>query len=149
MCEESHGWVAYREGRIREAVELLERAVEHSGGHAREGAHLACALEARSRHFWRRRNDIDRARDVWQQVLDRFPRSPAAAQARHHMDLLPKHPHPPGPLACHGLSRRRRYTLIARPLDQWLPAGAPRGVTQGGPWARDNNADLTCQEGWS
>lgn len=104
ICEDARGWVAYREGRLREAVGLLQKAVEHSGGDPQEWAHLAYALEARSRrHFWHRRRDVDTARDIWQQVLDHFPGSPAAEQARHHLDLLPEHLHPPRPLASRGL----------------------------------------------
>ncbi|MEU6669240.1 hypothetical protein [Streptomyces sp. NPDC046727] len=101
-CEDARGWVAYREGRAREAVRFLESAVEHSGGDAQEWAHLASALEARSLSR-RGHQDIDRARDIWQQILERFPHSPAAEQARHHLDLLPERLHPPRPLASHGL----------------------------------------------
>ncbi len=100
-CEDARGWVAYREGRPREAVRFLESAVEHSGGNAQEWAHLASALEARSMSR-RGHQDLDRARDVWQQILERFPHSPAAEQARHHLDLLPERLHPPRPLASHG-----------------------------------------------
>ncbi|MFB7225942.1 hypothetical protein [Streptomyces sp. NPDC056227] len=102
ICEDARGWVAYREGQLGEAIGLLERAVEHSAGDAQERAHLACALEARSRRLWHRRRDVDRARDHWQQVLDHFPHSPAAEQARHHLDLLPERLHPPRPLASRG-----------------------------------------------
>ncbi|MFD5122701.1 tetratricopeptide repeat protein [Streptomyces sp. NPDC058385] len=104
VCEGASGWVAYREGRVREAVPLLEKAVEHSVGDAQEWAHLALALEARSvSRRGHKYKDLDRARDIWQQILEHCPRSPAAEQARHHLDLLPQHLHPPRPLASRGL----------------------------------------------
>ncbi|MET7298542.1 hypothetical protein [Embleya sp. NPDC005575] len=102
VCEDAGGWVAYREGRIGEAVDLLEKAVKDSGGDAQEWAHLACALEARSLRLRHRRRDTDHARDIWQHIVEHFPRSPVAEQARQHLDLLPEHLHPPKPLLSRG-----------------------------------------------
>ncbi|MFG3206697.1 hypothetical protein [Streptomyces sp. NPDC048192] len=104
LCEEARGWVAYREGHVHKAVRRLKNAVEHSAGDAQEWAHLALALEARSTsRLGRRKKDLDQARDVWQQVIDQCPEGPAAEQARHHLALLPEHPHRPRPLASRGL----------------------------------------------
>ena len=104
VCEDARGWVAYREGRVRQAVRLLEDAVEHSAGDAQEWAHLALALEARSTSLLGHgEKHLDRARDIWQQILEQCPRSPAAEQARHHLNLLPDHLHRPRPLASRGL----------------------------------------------
>ncbi|MEW2256900.1 hypothetical protein [Streptomyces sp. NPDC047869] len=104
LCEDARGWVAYREGRVRKAVRSLEDAVEHSAGDAREWAHLALALEARSTSLLgHKEKHLDRARDIWQQILEQCPRSPAAEQARQHLNLLPDHLHRPRPLASRGL----------------------------------------------
>ncbi|MFF0777673.1 hypothetical protein [Streptomyces sp. NPDC003720] len=104
VCEDARGWVAYREGRVRQAVRLLRVAVEHSAGDAQEWAHLALALEARSTSpLGHGKKHLDRARDIWQQILEQCPQSPAAEQARHHLDLLPDHLHRPRPLTSRGL----------------------------------------------
>ncbi|MDX3523232.1 tetratricopeptide repeat protein [Streptomyces scabiei] len=83
VCEDACGWVAFRQGRLDEAVDLLEDAVEHSGGHARQWAHLAQALEARDDP-----EGTDHARDIWQQIAEQFPHSKTAEQAHRHLDLL-------------------------------------------------------------
>ena len=83
VCEDACGWVAFRQGRLDEAVDLLQDAVEHSGGHAQQWAHLARALEARDDP-----EGIERARDIWQQIAEQFPHSGTAEQARRHLDLL-------------------------------------------------------------
>ncbi|MEH0432687.1 tetratricopeptide repeat protein [Streptomyces stelliscabiei] len=83
VCEDACGWVAFRQGRLDEAVDLLEDAVEHSGGHAQQWAHLAQALEARDDP-----EGTDHARDIWQQIAEQFPHSETAEQAHRHLDLL-------------------------------------------------------------
>jgi tetratricopeptide (TPR) repeat protein len=83
VCEDACGWVAFRQGRLDEAVDLLEDAVEHSGGHARQWAHLAQALEARDDP-----EGTEHARDIWQQIAEQFPHSKTAEQAHRHLDLL-------------------------------------------------------------
>ncbi|MDX3614343.1 tetratricopeptide repeat protein [Streptomyces europaeiscabiei] len=83
VCEDACGWVAFRQGRLDEAVDLLQDAVEHSGGHAQQWAHLARALEGRDDP-----EGIERARDIWQQIAEQFPHSGTAEQARRHLDLL-------------------------------------------------------------
>lgn len=65
------------------AVDLLEDAVEHSGGHARQWARLAQALEARDDP-----EGTDHARDIWQQIAEQFPHSKTAEQAHRHLGLL-------------------------------------------------------------
>ncbi|MET8806264.1 hypothetical protein [Streptomyces sp. NPDC004546] len=142
-CEDVRGWIAYREGDFPEAVTLLEKAVEHSGGDAREWAHLACALEARARartrRPWHRPRDIDRARDIWRDVLEHFPSTPAAAQAGHHLDLL----EPP-------LARAARLLRPAgSPHTQVLNESRPGryGPSHGGESpAKDDNRHFTRQE---
>ncbi|MDX3846695.1 tetratricopeptide repeat protein [Streptomyces europaeiscabiei] len=83
VCEDACGWVAFRQGRLDEAVDLLQDAVEHSGGHAQQWARLARALEARDDP-----EGIEGARDIWQQIAEQFPHSGTAEQARRHLDLL-------------------------------------------------------------
>ncbi|MEV4561400.1 hypothetical protein AB0K51_31055 [Kitasatospora sp. NPDC049285] len=105
-CEDTCGWIAYRRGRFDEAIPHFEAALDRSGGNPAEWAHLALSLEARAaratgtRHDRQRReDDLNRARDIWQQVVDKFPNSAeAATTAEQGLQRLPERPHPPMPL---------------------------------------------------
>ncbi|GAA1139523.1 hypothetical protein GCM10009664_05120 [Kitasatospora gansuensis] len=103
-CEDACGWVAYREGKFGEAIHHFEAALDYSGGDALEWAHLALGLEAKSaangtRNARRTKlEDLNRARDVWQQLLERFPDSTWAARAEEHLGRIPERPHAPMPL---------------------------------------------------
>ncbi|WP_157537250.1 tetratricopeptide repeat protein [Kitasatospora azatica] len=110
-CEDTCGWIAYRRGRFDEAIPHFEAALDRSGGNATEWAHLALSLEARAagangtrhnRH--RHEDDLNRARDIWQQIVDKFPNGlVAATTAGQHLQRLPERPHPPMPLVANPL----------------------------------------------
>ncbi|MFC9328720.1 hypothetical protein [Kitasatospora sp. NPDC057015] len=104
-CEDACGWIAYRRARFDEAIAHFEAALDTSRGKSGEWAHLALSLEARAAgangsrpERQRRVDDLNRARDIWQQIIERFPHSPEAATAAEHLRRLPDRPHAPMPL---------------------------------------------------
>ncbi|MFH8937076.1 hypothetical protein [Streptomyces griseosporeus] len=65
---------------------------------------LALAIEDKTnpprfrRELASRNRDLDRAKDIWQHVIEQFPSSCSAALAREHLDHLPTHRHMSTPL---------------------------------------------------
>ncbi|MEV0636381.1 tetratricopeptide repeat protein [Streptomyces sp. NPDC050619] len=125
MCFDTYGWVAYQEGNPKAAIRYLEAALKHSGGEARQWAHLAFALEARStlprarRLAYSRTRDLDRARDVWLHIVNHFPASDWSCTAKEHLDRIPEHTHLPMPLVhMDRIARTRARSRASRTVDK-------------------------------